>query len=79
MLSNLKTKMYSVMLKFIKDKRGVTAIEYALIAVAISSVLFIVMGTGGEDGLTAKIKEAFSGIQEGLNVQTSNASTGGTN
>lgn len=79
MLNKIQTKIHSTMLSFTQDQKGVTAIEYALIAVAISSVLFIVMGTGGEDGLTAKIKEAFSGIQEGLNVQNSNANTGGTN
>lgn len=57
--------------EFKKDNAGVTAIEYALIAVAISSVLFIVLGTGGDGGLTAKIKDAFKAIQDGLGVAQS--------
>lgn len=60
----LKCKFY----EFSLSKKGVTAIEYALIAVAISSVLFIVLGTGGDGGLSAKIKEAFKTIQDGLGV-----------
>lgn len=63
---------------FFKDNRGVTAIEYALIAVAISSVLFIVLGTGGENGLTSKIKSAFTNIQSGLNISNQGASSAGT-
>lgn len=53
--------------RFVKDKRAVTAIEYALIAVAISAMLFIVLGSG-DDGLIHKIKEAFRGIQDALSI-----------
>lgn len=56
---------------FIKSQKGVTAIEYALIAVAISSMLFIVLGSGGEDGLISKIKESFRSIQDGLSISKS--------
>lgn len=52
---------------FLKDTRGVTAIEYALIAVAISAMLFIVLGSG-DDGLISKIKTSFKGIQDALTV-----------
>lgn len=63
--------------KFAKNESGVTAIEYALIAVAISSVLFLVLGTGGQDGLTSKIKEAFTTIQDGLSVSKEAGGQGG--
>lgn len=53
---------------FLKSQRGVTAIEYALIAVAISSMLFLVLGSGGEDGLISRIKDSFRSIQDGLTV-----------
>lgn len=53
--------------KFFSDKRGVTAIEYALIAVAISAMLFIVLGSG-DDGLIHKVKESFKSIQDALSV-----------
>ncbi|PAF53567.1 hypothetical protein BKH42_05130 [Helicobacter sp. 13S00482-2] len=56
---------------FFKSQKGVTAIEYALIAVAISSMLFIVLGSGGEDGLISKIKESFRSIQDGLSISKS--------
>lgn len=56
---------------FIKSQKGVTAIEYALIAVAISSMLFIVLGSGGEDGLISKIKDSFRSIQDGLSISKS--------
>lgn len=52
---------------FLRDTRGVTAIEYALIAVAISAMLFIVLGSG-DDGLISKIKNSFKGIQDALTV-----------
>lgn len=53
---------------FFREQRGVTAIEYALIAVAISSMLFLVLGSGGEDGLISRIKDSFRSIQDGLTV-----------
>ncbi|PAF43639.1 Flp family type IVb pilin [Helicobacter sp. 11S02596-1] len=53
---------------FAKSQRGVTAIEYALIAVAISTMLFLVLGTGGEDGLISRIKDSFRSIQDGLSI-----------
>ncbi|MDO7253128.1 Flp family type IVb pilin [Helicobacter cappadocius] len=56
---------------FMQSQKGVTAIEYALIAVAISSMLFIVLGSGGEDGLISKIKESFRSIQDGLSISKS--------
>ncbi|PAF46953.1 hypothetical protein BKH46_05820 [Helicobacter sp. 12S02634-8] len=56
---------------FLKCQRGVTAIEYALIAVAISSMLFIVLGSGGEDGLISRIKDSFRSIQDGLSISKS--------
>lgn len=55
---------------FMEDKKGVTAIEYALIAVAISSMLFLVLGNPEEGGLVNKIKEAFQAIQDGLTVSS---------
>lgn len=71
-INNLFLKVFINLKSFLDDKRGVTAIEYALIAVAISSMLFLVLGTG-EGGLIAKIKEAFDSIKDGLSVTKSSS------
>ncbi|MCW8344694.1 Flp family type IVb pilin [Vibrio sp. ZSDZ65] len=47
MLTTLYVKAASFMTSFKNDERGVTAIEYGLIAVAMAAVLGIVFGTGG--------------------------------
>ncbi|WP_267524199.1 Flp family type IVb pilin [Campylobacter sp. MG1] len=60
-------KTYCKFLVFIKDTKGVTAIEYALIAVAISAMLFLVLGSG-DDGLISKIKDSFKSIQDALTI-----------
>ncbi|MBT0881542.1 MULTISPECIES: Flp family type IVb pilin [unclassified Campylobacter] len=60
-------KTYCKFLIFIKDTKAVTAIEYALIAVAISAMLFLVLGSG-DDGLISKIKDSFKSIQDALTI-----------
>lgn len=67
-INNQVLKVCVEVKNFIEDKKGVTAIEYALIAVAISSMLFLVLGNPEEGGLVNKIKEAFQSIQDGLSV-----------
>ncbi|MEN4771229.1 Flp family type IVb pilin [Duffyella gerundensis] len=44
-----------------RDKRGVTAIEYALIGVAIATLLSLVLGTQST-GLLGELKNAFDTI-----------------
>ncbi|GAM58836.1 hypothetical protein JCM19231_4820 [Vibrio ishigakensis] len=53
----------SLISRFVKDERGVTAIEYGVIGVAIASVLGIVMYTGGTNGgLAGEIQAAFNAM-----------------
>ncbi len=59
MLMNLSCKAYSKVACFFADKRGVTAIEYAIIAVAISAMLLTAVGS---DGFIGKLETAFSTI-----------------
>lgn len=66
-MSNFFILFYCKFLTFIKSKQGVTAIEYALIAVAISAMLFLVLGSG-DDGLISKIKDSFKSIQDALTI-----------
>lgn len=49
---------------FMKDRQGVTAIEYAVIAVAISALLFGIFGTGG--AFSTAITGAFTKIANTL-------------
>jgi pilus assembly protein Flp/PilA len=40
------TKAQAALQQFKNDERGVTAIEYAIIAVAIATIVYTVFGTG---------------------------------
>ncbi|PAF45757.1 hypothetical protein BKH40_02455 [Helicobacter sp. 11S02629-2] len=68
-------KAYVFFQGFMSEKKGVTAIEYALIAVAISAMLFVVLGSGGEDGIINKIKASFKAITDGLGATQQQAGT----
>ncbi|MDC5705782.1 Flp family type IVb pilin [Vibrio europaeus] len=49
---------------FIKNEDGVTAIEYAVIGVAMAAVVGIAMnGSDGQSGLKKVLQEAFTNIQ----------------
>ena len=52
---------------FMKNRDGVTAIEYAIIAAAMAAVLLVVFSTGATGGVTGAIKTAFSSIAKALN------------
>ncbi|CUB02743.1 Flp family type IVb pilin [Marinomonas fungiae] len=49
------TKLFVKMQAFMADRKGVTAIEYAIVAVAIAGIAAAVFGTNGglEDALTS--------------------------
>ncbi|WP_039970005.1 Flp family type IVb pilin [Vibrio halioticoli] len=48
--------------RFIKDERGVTAIEYGIIGVALAGVLIAVIGGDDDKGLRAAINGAFTAM-----------------
>ncbi|MEZ9833069.1 Flp family type IVb pilin [Vibrio breoganii] len=49
--------------RFIKDERGVTAIEYGVIGVALAVGLGVIMtGADGESGFVQTLTEAFADI-----------------
>ncbi|MGF1776254.1 Flp family type IVb pilin [Vibrio nomapromontoriensis] len=65
MLTTLYVKTASFMTSFKNDERGVTAIEYGLIAVAMASVLGIIFASG--DGtLIEALKAAFKTVEDKL-------------
>lgn len=59
---------------FAKSQDGVTAIEYAVIAVAVSGVLLTAFS--GNDGLVAVIKTQFSKMTSNINSIATTASGG---
>ncbi|MCG3733470.1 Flp family type IVb pilin [Vibrio cincinnatiensis] len=58
--------------KFIKDQRGVTAVEYAIIAVAMSAIVLAVFKGAG---LEAALKSAMSDITKALSSASTISST----
>ncbi|WP_159566007.1 Flp family type IVb pilin [Budvicia diplopodorum] len=56
---------------FLKDQRGITAIEYALIGVAVASLLALVLGNGESTGFLFELKQAFQKIQAAILSVTS--------
>ncbi|WPC76975.1 Flp family type IVb pilin [Vibrio porteresiae] len=67
MLMNLSCKLYSNIVAFAQDKRGVTAIEYAIIGVAISAIVYTMFNgtlkgalTGAMTTISNKISSASS-------------------
>lgn len=62
MFSKLYVNTRLLLGSFAKDQRGVTAIEYAIIGVAISAIVFAVF-SGGEDG-SGGLQGALSGAMD---------------
>ncbi|WP_261815604.1 Flp family type IVb pilin [Vibrio gallicus] len=54
----------SLITRFVNDERGVTAIEYGVIGVAIAVVIGAVMT--GDTGLAAAIGDSFDGILDAI-------------
>ncbi|MDB1123126.1 Flp family type IVb pilin [Vibrio algarum] len=59
-------KVQSLLTEFKNDERGVTAIEYAVVAVAVATVVAVVFGSGTEgplfdviDGLLGDVAAIF--------------------
>ncbi|KJY74793.1 Flp family type IVb pilin [Vibrio nigripulchritudo] len=68
MLTKLFVNAQLALENFKKDERGVTAIEYAIIAVAITGLVFAVFKNGT---LGNALNDAFNGISTKLNTELS--------
>ncbi|MHA2799811.1 Flp family type IVb pilin [Vibrio harveyi] len=63
MLLNINSKLRQIRQKFKLDKRGVTAVEYAIIAVAMSSIILLVFKNGTlSDTLTTAMESISSSM-----------------
>ncbi|MGR5094673.1 Flp family type IVb pilin [Vibrio maritimus] len=60
MMAKLQTKAAAFLNDFKNDERGVTAIEYGLIAAAMAAALTVVFGTDGS--IVTKLQTIFNGI-----------------
>lgn len=74
MLNKVIFKTLAAIESFKHDQRGVTAIEYAVIAVAISAMMMVVFGEGGA------VKGALSGAMQTVadNISGADSTAGGT-
>jgi pilus assembly protein Flp/PilA len=53
---------------FLRDEEGVTAIEYALVAALVVTVVIAVVGTDGTGALGSAIKAAFGTITTAIDA-----------
>lgn len=65
MLTKAYVKTRLLLESFAKDQRGVTAIEYAIIGVAISAIVLAVFS--GDNGLKTALTDAMSSITTKIN------------
>ena len=76
-MNNLITKCYVATLirleQFGKDRRGVTAIEYALIGVAMATLLAYILGDQNS-GFLGELKKAFDAIAKAISQVTISSS-----
>ncbi len=60
--NQIGTKLISITEAFKNDERGVTAIEYAVIAVAVAAVVLAVFGSGADNPLQSALTEAMDTV-----------------
>jgi pilus assembly protein Flp/PilA len=65
MMTKLYVNAVTLLNEFKRDERGVTAIEYGLIGVAMAVALAAILGTG-DDTLLGELIDAFGGITDSL-------------
>ncbi|SON51894.1 Flp family type IVb pilin [Vibrio tapetis] len=61
--------MKNLINQFIKNEDGVTAIEYAVIGVAMAAVLGVAIGADNDAGLRGAINRAFVKISNQIDIK----------
>ena len=74
MLTNLYVKSVVALEQFRKDERGVTAIEYAVVAVAIAGIVAAVFVAGEGDAAGGTLREALENAFKNISKQISSVS-----
>ncbi|GAL34227.1 Flp pilus assembly protein [Vibrio maritimus] len=69
MMTKLYVNAVTLLNEFKRDERGVTAIEYGLIGVAMAVALAAILGTG-EGEFLKELTDAFDGIASKLSTAT---------
>ena len=62
--STLENSLYNAVQKLRKDERGITAIEYAALAVGLAALIITLTGDDGE--ISKAIKSAFENVSDQL-------------
>lgn len=76
MITKLYVKSATFLNEFKRDERGVTAIEYGLIGVAMAVALSVIFATGG-DGFLGSLEAAFEAVEGKLDTISGNSGSGG--
>ena len=66
-LSSVHTQVRNFANKFIKNERGVTAIEYAIVAAGVSSVLLVIFGNSAGHPVYDLLNGVFTSLRAKLN------------
>lgn len=66
MITQLYVKATTFLTEFKNDERGVTAIEYGLIGVAMAVALTAIFFTGGADTFMGELEAAYKAIATSL-------------
>jgi pilus assembly protein Flp/PilA len=70
------TKAQAALQQFKNDERGVTAIEYAIIAVAIAGIVYTVFGNSS-DGLGGALQGAMNEVIDKVEVSSTTSGASG--
>ncbi len=70
---NVRSAVRSGIRAFAKDERGVTAIEYGLIAVAVAAMIIAVFYN--KDGFIHKLQSRFGSLSDAIGTATLNVSS----
>ena len=65
-LSAVRTQVRSFANKFIKNERGVTAIEYAIVAAGVSAVLLVIFGNSEGSPVYDMLNGVFTSLKTRL-------------
>ncbi|AYV20000.1 MULTISPECIES: Flp family type IVb pilin [Vibrio] len=71
MITKLYVKTSLFLSQFKNDQRGVTAIEYGLIGVAMAIAVSVAFSVGGDGGFLKELKAAFAKIGTTIATSTS--------
>jgi pilus assembly protein Flp/PilA len=65
-LSALRAQTRNFASKFVKNKQGVTAIEYAIVAAGVAAVVLVIFGTDANSPVNSMLTQVFATLKSKL-------------